>query len=254
MFTGKFNEEENSHALDILTRISEIVNKGIANRHLQRLPHLILLNTEYYRASMMPILAEWCYVWLQKQHLHGIEQSEAIKYMIEGAAARSESTTKLKLIDLALKKIEVSLGQSPSTPRLTSGYQRSMSHEEREEKMFAISELQRTTLETVQADPVTFELLQKQSLHLELARTSAEEHCILINEIYALNSQIEEDRAMDSKRIAEVQSRVLTLNKKIQEIECPRDKSLDNSVVVWCSPVGVNLIKHFITFLLYETH
>merc|ERR1711871_181469 len=45
--TGKFNEEENSHALDILTRISEIVNKGIANRHRQRLPHLILLNTEY---------------------------------------------------------------------------------------------------------------------------------------------------------------------------------------------------------------
>ena len=69
--------------------------------------------------------------------------------MIEGAAARSESTTKMKLIDLALKKIEISMGRSPSS-RLTPGYQRSMSHEEREEKMFAISELQRTTSLTVQ--------------------------------------------------------------------------------------------------------
>ena len=34
---------------------------------------------------LKPILAEWSYLWLQKQHLHGIDRDEAIKYILEGA-------------------------------------------------------------------------------------------------------------------------------------------------------------------------
>ena len=84
---------------------------------------------------------------------------------------------------------------------------------------------------------MAFDLLQKQQYHLEYARKSAEEHCVLINEIYALDSRIEDARAVDGSKIADVQSRMLTLNKRIHDLECPRDKSLDNSVIVWCSAV-----------------
>jgi hypothetical protein len=94
--TGRVTSyEQRGSALEILKRFSAVVQQGIAQRHLQRLPHITLLNNVYYEKQMKPILAEWAYLWLQKQHIHGIERHEAIQYMLEGAAARSDTATKV---------------------------------------------------------------------------------------------------------------------------------------------------------------
>lgn len=55
-------------------------------------------------------MAEWCYLWLQKQHLHGIERAEAIQYLLEGAAARTDNSVKCTKIDICLKQCLVEAG------------------------------------------------------------------------------------------------------------------------------------------------
>jgi hypothetical protein len=56
-----------------------------------------LLNYEFYNERMKPVMAEWAYLWLQKHHLHGIDRAEAVQYLLEGAAARSDTATKVTL-------------------------------------------------------------------------------------------------------------------------------------------------------------
>lgn len=58
-----------------------------------------LLNYEFYNERMKPVMAEWAYLWLQKHHLHGIDRTEAVQYLLEGAAARSDTSTKVTNID-----------------------------------------------------------------------------------------------------------------------------------------------------------
>lgn len=235
--------EQEGVALEILNRVKGIVNNGISLRFLQRLPHITLLNVEYYRSEMMPVLAEWCFLWLQKQHLHGIDRLEAIRYIIEGAATKSESSTKLNFIERAIKKTKSALGQDPISPTFTSGYRRSMSFEEHEEKLSEITSLQRKTSESVQADPEQYNLLREELTELEEAYAIAQINQSLINEIYDFDEKINNERTAQSSVITEIQSEIFKLNKKIQELECPRDTSLDNCVVVWCSqafaPLGV---------------
>ena len=56
-----------------------------------------------------------------------------------------------------------------------------------------------------------------------------------MNAIYELDEQLEEGGQQGSRKLAEVQGAIITLHKKIAEIECPRDDSLDNSIIVWYS-------------------
>ena len=71
---------------------------------------MTLLNQEFYHTQIKPPFAEWCYLWLQKQHLHGIEKNEVINYILEGAVARSDLAMKLRMIETSLNKVRVDLG------------------------------------------------------------------------------------------------------------------------------------------------
>ena len=51
---------------------------GYKRRSLQRLPHITLLDFEFYFDVLKPILAEWAFLWLQKNHLHGVDRAEAV--------------------------------------------------------------------------------------------------------------------------------------------------------------------------------
>jgi hypothetical protein len=87
--------EDRGMAVEILKRISAVLSAGFASKALQRLPHITLLNLAWYHSNLKPLMAEWVYLWLQKQHLHGISRQEATTYMLEGAVARSEATGKV---------------------------------------------------------------------------------------------------------------------------------------------------------------
>ena len=56
-----------------------------------------------------------------------------------------------------------------------------------------------------------------------------------VNAIYEIDEQIEENSRVGGEKLGDLQGAIFILNKKISDLECPRDDSLDNSIVVWYS-------------------
>lgn len=76
---------------------------------------MTLLNYEFYEERLKPVMAEWAYLWLQKHHLHGIDRAEAVQYLLEGAAARSDTSTKVSAKRTDKKHLLVFLNISVDT-------------------------------------------------------------------------------------------------------------------------------------------
>jgi thiol-disulfide isomerase/thioredoxin len=233
--------EQRGVALDILKRISAAVQFGYSNRHLQRLPHITLLNIDFYESTLKPLMAEWSYLWLQQQHLHGIDRHEAVQYILEGAAAKSDAHTKVNLIDTALTKIMQERGLAPLEPAPTAGYVRSLTPEQVKEESDVADMRRSKTIQMLSENVQLAAYLGIQARILEEVRSSSQEQFELVSEIYKLDEQLDE-LSQNSARIAgEMQGSIISLHKKIEEIECPRDDSLDNSVIVWCSPAFASM-------------
>jgi hypothetical protein len=138
---------------------------------------------EYYHTVLKPLMAEWAYLWLQKQHLFGIDRQEAVRYMLEGAAARSDVVTKINLIELAITKTMVSLGDVPPLPMPTLGYQKSMSEMEKISRSSTIEDLHEQTVKKLKEDAMLEKLLEVQLRHLNAAKEAAESHHKLVRTI-----------------------------------------------------------------------
>ena len=184
---------------------------------------------------MKPVMAEWAYLWLQKQHLHGIDRAEAVRYMLEGAAARSDNATKINLIDMDITRSIVMTGDLPPLPMPTLGYQKSMTEGERERSNSELMQLQEAAAAQFHASIELEELIPAQIRQLERAKAVAEEHAKLVNDVYDIDEQIEDHCSGGGRKLGELQSEIFSLHKKIAELECPRDDSLDNSIIVWLS-------------------
>ena len=138
-------------------------------------------------------MAEWAFLWLQKQHLHGIDRAETVRYLLEGAAARGEATQKVGVIDLALSKVRVELGEAPAGPQPTPGLMNSLPRAKREHHELQVVKLMRQTSDEVAKDMRRAAMLQKQLARLEEARACSQEQVVLMNEVYDM------DKEMDSQ-------------------------------------------------------
>lgn len=226
-------------AYDILRRIGSVLAEGYNVKALQRLPHVTLLNPQWYHAQLKPLMAEWIYLWLQKQHLHGISRQETVTYILEGAVARSEATAKVACIDAALVKVESELGiRPPLTPSVRTpshlaslgAEQRYLFEEESENARVEVSH-------AIQMQPERRHLLEVEHRELELAKDAAQRLVDLVHELYQLDEQVEAAAQQGGKRIAECQEQIVLLQKRIQELESPRDDSFDNSTIIWASEI-----------------
>ena len=107
--------EDSKAAQLLLDRLSAVLAEGYAAKALQRTPHAILLNKDFYHAKIKPVMAEWTYMWLQKEHLAGISKTEALQYLTQGAAAQSDAARKITSLQHALKRRQIKLGLVPPT-------------------------------------------------------------------------------------------------------------------------------------------
>jgi hypothetical protein len=190
---------------------------------------------------MKPVMAEWAYLWLQKQHLHGIDRGEAVRYMLEGAAARSDNTTKINLLELGLTKAMVDMGDMPPMPVPTLGYQKSMTDGERQRTNSEMQRMQEEAAANFHSSQELEVLVPAQIKHLQHAKVIAEEHARMVNDVYDIDEQIEDHMSGGGRKLGELQSEIFSLHKKIAELECPRDDSLDNSIIVWLSQAFASL-------------
>lgn len=126
---------------------------------------------DFYDRELKPLMAEWAYLWLQKQHLHGIDRVEAVQYMLEGATARSETSTRINFIETAITKARVKCGLAKAgTPR-TRAYEQSLS-----EKQKADEELRTKAIAAEPLDEPARAFLMAQISALTVSRNSAMEH------------------------------------------------------------------------------
>ena len=225
--------EQSGGALDILNRLSSAIDDGYRAKSLQRLPHVTLLDPEYYHNCLKPLLAEWAYLWLQKQHLHGIERDEAIKYTLEGAVARSDLALKLRIINTAIAEVQVKLGEMPAEPELTTGYRSTVTadqlaqHDE--------DQLQLMRQSSAGLAPGLEEQLRRRLSMLMDACSAAEDQFNMMEKIFAIEDRLEGHLHSVSKRSLELTKEMAHLQQEIEELQNPRDDSLDNDTVVWCS-------------------
>lgn len=225
--------EQSGGALDILNRFSKAVDYGYKTKSLQRLPHVTLLDPDYYHKRLKPLLAEWAYLWLQKQHLHGIERDEAIKYTLEGAVARSDLALKLRILKTAIAEVQVKLGDMPADPELTTGYRSTVTpdqlakHDE--------EQLQLMRQSSAGLAPGVEDQLRRQLRNLRDASSAAEDQFNMMEKIFAIEECLEGHLHSVSKRSLELTKELAQLQQEIEELENPRDDSLDNDTVVWCS-------------------
>ena len=216
-----------------------VLSDGYASRSLQRLPHVTLLNTEWYHEHLKPVLADWVYLWLQKQHLHGVSRHEAISYIVEGAVARSEATSKVTSLESAITKTEAELGLRPplSPPTLTSAHLASLTVSSRERYKLEHEQVREQVVQVLETDPSRKKLLAMELEELTQAASLARQQRDLVLELYKLDEQQESMVQASAKRLSEIQQQMVLLCKEIQELETPRDDSFDNASIVWCSSV-----------------
>jgi hypothetical protein len=93
--------KQSTRAKLILKQLKKVILFGYNIRALQKVPHVVLLNVDWYNHQLLPVLAEWMYMWLEAQHLTGLSEMDVIKYLKEGA--NNEYNTQLaELIDTKL--------------------------------------------------------------------------------------------------------------------------------------------------------
>lgn len=68
-----------------LLQFETVIQEGYRIRALQRNPHIVLLNPDWYHEVMKPIIADWTYLWLEAQHMANITEREIKQYILEGA-------------------------------------------------------------------------------------------------------------------------------------------------------------------------
>ena len=224
--------EHTAAAVGLLDRLRAKIMLGLDQRALQRLPHVTLLNPLFYHAELKPVLAEWAFLWLEKNHLHGISKPDAISYVLEGAAAKSE--TKQRVLDLKADAalLRERLGHEAPQPPKPGALRASLSAEERTARKERTAHLIHKRSKEARSDEQLRQVLEQRLHVVETALATAKEQQELLLEIYATEANLEGKLAGAGKELVSVQKQIVQLKKQIDEAEVPEDDSMFNSVVL----------------------
>ena len=221
--------EDTASSRAVLDRVKDVVEEGYAGKHLQRLPHITLLNRDFYTARLRPVMAQWACLWLVKHHLHGISGAEAVEYMLEGGAARSEAGKKLRSIEGAIKRRRVELGLDPAAVPLTVAHQGAMTRQESEERSSAEQGLMRQMSEEAASESSFNKARRNEELtQLEEAAAVAQHQIESVEKVYEYEQHAANIAQQRAERLARLELKMKKLGKVIKLLEFPRDSSLDN--------------------------
>jgi thiol-disulfide isomerase/thioredoxin len=78
--------QQSSRAHTILRELESVITLGYSLRALQKSPHLVLLNEEWYKSHMLPVMANWCHLWLETNNCAGLSSAEILAYITRDAS------------------------------------------------------------------------------------------------------------------------------------------------------------------------
>ena len=81
-----------------------MIEEAYKLRALQRSPHLVLLNAEWYHAKMMPVMAKWMLLWLEANHISGLKTDQIEAYITSNGDALVGRTWDAWVEERAAKK------------------------------------------------------------------------------------------------------------------------------------------------------
>jgi len=73
--------QQSGRAHRILEDLQTVIEQGYEKRALQRSPHLVLLNLEWYHQVMKPVITQWMILWLEANHVAGLTPAEVDMYI-----------------------------------------------------------------------------------------------------------------------------------------------------------------------------
>ena len=110
--TGKMSVafKDSREALSLLDGITTLIRRGIAEKQMQRTPHLVLLNRKFYHAELKPLMARWQLLYLRNKRLPSVEDQHLISYMVNGPIKdkKAASAVQVALDDEYMKMLNLS--------------------------------------------------------------------------------------------------------------------------------------------------
>lgn len=80
---------------DLIVSLANVFGEGVRRHQLQSVPHLVLLDTDYYGASIAPLLAAWILRFLTRRHKisartgHSVSSDDMLAYLLRGTGGRA---------------------------------------------------------------------------------------------------------------------------------------------------------------------
>jgi hypothetical protein len=121
--------------------------------------------------------------------LFGLTQEESIRYILEGAAARSDTVSKIRMIDAALVQARVAAGEITEEPELTQRHARSLSPDKKLMREKSINDSLSLAVQRVSEETGSMSLLKAQIHYLKLAKIVAEQHRKLVGCAWCIMSE-----------------------------------------------------------------
>jgi len=102
--------KDSREAITILEQISSMIQQGIAEKHLQQTPHLVLLNKPFYHKELKPLLARWQLLYLRQKRLPTVDDKHLLSYMVNGPLKdrQAASAVQVALDDEYMKMLNLS--------------------------------------------------------------------------------------------------------------------------------------------------
>lgn len=77
---------ESHRAIATLAKLKEVIQEGYKRKVLQRNPHIVLLDPDFYHEYMKPIMAEWTLLWIESQNVSGVSPAQVLEYILAESA------------------------------------------------------------------------------------------------------------------------------------------------------------------------
>ena len=102
--------KDSREAITILEQISNMIQQGIAAKHMQQTPHLVLLNKAYYHKELKPLIARWQLLYLRNKRLPTVDDKHLLSYMVNGPLKdrQAASAVQVALDDEYMKMLNLS--------------------------------------------------------------------------------------------------------------------------------------------------
>ena len=93
-------------ASEILAELRGVIEEGFESKKLQRSPHLVLLDDDFYETRISPVVSRWLVLFLEAKHLPGVSSKMVEAYILQDGShlagvrfeawVKTEATTRLR--------------------------------------------------------------------------------------------------------------------------------------------------------------